>query len=90
MPNLLNQSKQNESEPRLALQIRNQKQKSSRRRTRTRIFAQGCENSHQGVKFRTGANFRTSAKWLCENFSLLAFVDFFIFVLSFSTFALLF
>ena len=53
MPNLLNQSKHEEFEPKLALQIRNQEQSRSRReaeeewkKNRTRNFAPGCENSH--------------------------------------------
>ena len=55
MPNLLNQSKHDESEPRLALQIRNQEQKRSKRgvegeqntfRNPVRKFAPGCEISH--------------------------------------------
>ena len=56
MPNLLNQSKHDESEPRLALQIRNQEQKRREEeqnevfRILVQKFALGCENSHQGAK----------------------------------------
>ena len=94
MHNLLNQSKHDESEPRLALQIRNQEQKRSGRRTergfsqpcakirtRMRKFAPGCENSHQGAKICTRVQNLCHAK--C---SLSSFVDFLIF---FSLFPLL-
>ena len=76
MPNLLNQSKHDESEPRLALQIRNQEQKRSRRgvdeehnevfRIPVRKFAPGCEK------------IRTSAKLMMRNVLSPLFVDFFI------------
>ena len=82
MPNLLNQPKHEESEPKLALQIRNQKQK-SRRGAKEEWKKTQQEISHQG------ANFRTVRKcWLVQIVSL-PFVDLFDFIFSFSTFSLL-
>ena len=77
MPNLLNQSKHDESEPRLALQIRNQEQKRSIRGVGRRT-EQGF--SHQD------ANFGTSAKLMRAKFSLSPFCCLFDFVFSFSHF----
>ena len=54
MPNLLNQPKHDESEPRLALQIRNQEQKRRRRRAEQEPDQ---EFSHRGAKICTGAKF---------------------------------
>ena len=61
MPNMLNQPKHEESEPKLALEIRNQEQKRSRR---------GMEEEHNKKILHQDAKIRTRVR----NFALLEYV----------------